>query len=93
MPKDKKSRLKELDELLVNSRKLSTPEYVALLKEIQKNFTVHLAKNSLNGLMRDSAAITTALERLHYLIDSAETKGEKKADGALEVNVHFVPVN
>jgi hypothetical protein len=91
----RKARCAEIEKLLLRTSKLSTTEYLGLLYEIQKNFSAYLAMMSIAGDFRNCGAASTIIERVHYLIDSAETKVErekpKETDDILEGLLFTLP--
>jgi len=74
----RKARRAELEKLLVRTSALTSAEYLELLEEIRKNFTAYLAMMSVSGDFKNCGAASTIIERVHWLIDSAEKKTAPK---------------
>ena len=76
----KEAKINSLSELLYSEKKLSTEEYVSLLKEIRKNYTIRLLMLSHEHLMMEKgmSATMNIVEKVHYLVDSVETKNRHK---------------
>ena len=76
---NKLKSLKELQELLADSKELTAVEYLSLLKQIQKNYTIKLAIASITDVMTQALSHLSIIEKVHYLIDSAEPKAEAES--------------
>ena len=87
-----KERIAEVKKMLGNTRRLTSEQYVEMLEEAQLGLAVHLVELTLLGLTKDSAALTTALDRVHWLLDSARGKTGGKTEGKV-VTVNFLPAN
>lgn len=70
--------LKELQELLEDSRTLTSKEYLGLLLLIQKNFALQLAIGSFGNVHTFSSSQLAILEKVHWMIDSAESKVKRE---------------
>jgi hypothetical protein len=68
--------LKQLEALIEDSRQLTAKEYLSLLEQIKKNFTIRLAIASITDVMAQSMSYLSIIEKVHYLVDSAEVKAK-----------------
>lgn len=68
------ARILELEQRLANPDPLSKEEYIGLLKEIQKNYTIQLTLNSVSGKNKGVGAALTVVDKIHYLVKSIEDK-------------------
>lgn len=72
---DQKARIVELEKLISRPYRLKTEEFVELLKEARDNYTLRLVIKSINGETNGLGAITNALERTVYTLDSVGPSG------------------
>lgn len=87
----RKKRINELEELLARRNKLTDDEYLELLHEIRKNYTVSLAMLSVRCTTAGTGATINVIDKVHWLIDNIEGKDIEKPDGDdFTVNVHFM---
>jgi len=88
----RRKRLTELEDLVARRDKLSDQEYLDLLHEIRKNYTVKLAMLSVRLDNRETGGTVNVIDKVHWLIDNMETKHIEKQDGDDHVvHVHFTP--
>ena len=87
--KHQKKRFFELENLLGNKPYLTHDEYLASLKEIQANYTIALQMRSVIGNVKDTGALTNIIDKVHWLIDSMETKTSVNKDNEVKVKVEF----
>lgn len=86
----RKQRLIELEEILARREKLSDSEYLELLHEVRKNYTVKLAMLSVRMENKDTGGTVNVIDKVHWLIDNMESKDiEKTEEDKYEVNVFF----
>ena len=86
-------RFKELQQQLSEKQKFdSTDDYLNHLYEIQYNCTIALSMRACIGTTKDSGAFLNILDKVHWLIDSAEKKAapDRSADD-YTVHIHFTP--
>ncbi len=67
-----KKKIDELDDILLNKKRLSRNEYLDALYEIQKNYCVMLLKLSLEMETDGTGACAGVLDKVHWIIDSME---------------------
>ena len=68
--------LNELKELLEDSSMLTPRQYLNLLKQCQKNFTIRLTMSSITDVATSVLSYMTLVEKIHFLLDSAEPKAK-----------------
>lgn len=89
-PDPREQKIANLDAMIDRQGSLTDEEYLALLQEIRKNYTARLAQISLTTSNSGTGACINIIEKVHWLIDSVETKGIEKPDGDdWTVNVFF----
>lgn len=86
---EQEKRFNELNILLGCKRSLSNEEYMAALKEIQANYTIALQMRSVLGNVSDTGAITNVIDKIHWLIDSMESKVSVNKDNEVKVKIDF----
>lgn len=88
----RRARLKELEDIVANRSRLTDEEYLDLLHEIRKNYTVKLAMLSVRLDNRETGGTVNVIDKVHWLIDNMESKHiERAGDDPFNVHVHFTP--
>lgn len=75
---ESKDRKRELEDLINRKKRLTADEYLEILYELQKNATIRLLLLTIQGTTRETGCWLNIMDKVHWLIDSAEKKGGEK---------------
>jgi len=71
----KSERIAELEKLISRPYRLKTEEFIEYLKEARDNYTIRVLIRSIEDRTDGLGAITNALERVVYMLDSVQPSG------------------